>query len=159
MDKSKSSIIMREKLVINNYSHNINEMVIENYLDNIDKINKDDINILNNIEDENVVKKEEIVMENIIQEDKENLHYNEDIFFNCFDEDILINNAIACDSVSSSDSLDNNKNVISYVFDNEDVRHNDIFPFEDEIYNVDKIKSNMGILDRLTFIFSTTIKD
>lgn len=156
MDKSESSINMKEKLIINNYHHNINELIIENYLDDI---GDPDRYTLNKIINEKIDNKEDVKMGNIIQDDKENLHYNEDIFFNCFDEDILINNAIACDSISSSDSLENNKNVISYVFDNEDVRRNDIFPFEDEIYNIDKIKSDRGILNRLTFIFSTTIKD
>lgn len=53
-------------------------------------------------------------------------------FFECFDENLSINNAIVCDKVDIN---------ASYMFDNEDLRKNDIYPFEDGLYNHNKKKS------------------
>lgn len=153
---SNNNITMNNNPIVSNLQNNIDELMITDYLDDIDNYSKLDVNTITDEKD--------IIVKSIIKENENKtmteVKYNEDIFFNCFDEEILINNAIACDSISSSESLDDkNKIVTSYVFDNEDIRHNDIYPFEDEIYNVDKVKSNKSIIDRLGFIFSTTLNN
>jgi len=67
-------------------------------------------------------------------------------FFECFDENLSINNAIVCDK------LDPNA---SYMFETEDLRKNDIYPFEDGVYNLNKKKSTRS---RVSIIALSAVK-
>jgi hypothetical protein len=67
-------------------------------------------------------------------------------FFECFDENLSINNAIVCDKFDPN---------TSYVFESEDMRKNDIYPFEDGIYNIHTKKSTKS---RINIIALSAVK-
>lgn len=60
--------------------------------------------------------------------------YKPNNFFECFDEETSINNTIACNNLNGQPEL-----TTSYVFDNEDLKKDEMFPFDDDIYDAEKM--------------------
>ena len=50
-------------------------------------------------------------------------------FFDCYNEENSVNNVIACNTIHSIQNSHINEMATSYMFDNEDLRTNDIYPF------------------------------
>ena len=74
-----------------------------------------------------------------------------DTFFDCFNEENSVNNVIACDSVhNKSDQL-----TTSYMFENEDLRKNDIYPFANGYYK--KPERKKGWLESLGMVTTSAM--
>ena len=75
-------------------------------------------------------------------------------FFQCFDEEISINNAVLCNKLNGSDHYDSKLNELttSYMFDNEDLKKADVFPFDEGIHLCEKSKKNKNLLGRVGVI-------
>jgi len=101
----------------------------------------------------NYSKNMDIELNNTMSRD-DSCNINKDIFFHCFDEEISINNAIACNKLESSSENNFNEIVTSYVFENENLKREDIYPFE-EIYDYDKNKTSLT--NKFKLIFESAI--
>ena len=84
-------------------------------------------------------------------------HYNNfgsASFFQCFDEEISINNAVLCNKLNDSDHSDSKLNELttSYMFDNEDLKKTDVFPFDEGMHVYEKSKKNKNLMGRVGVI-------
>ena len=62
-------------------------------------------------------------------------------FFECFDDITCINNTIPCETIGINNNTQKlGKLATSYMFDNEDLKKDDVYPFDNWEYEM-KIKS------------------
>lgn len=76
--------------------------------------------------------------------------FRSDSFFECFNNELSINNSIACNTVSNTNTYDTKLNELttSYMFDNEDLKKTDVFPFDDGINGYDKPIKPKNVMGR-----------
>lgn len=97
---------------------------------------------------ENDNQKDVIIEISNIPDDKNNNHNN---FFNCFNEENSVNNVIACNTFHNKK---NNEMTTSYMFESEDLRKNDIYPFSQQCM---KKNRSRGWLESLGIITTSAI--
>lgn len=85
--------------------------------------------------------------------DIDNLQPNN--FFDCFNEETSVNNVIACDTIHDRKNI--NEMTTSYMFESEDMRKNDIYPFANGNYNYIKINKPKGWLESLGIITTSAM--
>ena len=83
---------------------------------------------------------------------------NTNEFFDCFNEENSVNNVIVCNTIHNKK---NNQNIYelttSYMFENEDLRKNDIYPFANGTYNYKKTDKPKGWLESLGMITTSAM--
>ena len=87
---------------------------------------------------------------------------NSEIFFECFNDELCINNSIPCNDVQFDNSIDKtkiNEMTASYMFETEDLKKNDVYPFDDYIFNMKKQKAKKpkSTLGRISVIVSSAM--
>ena len=130
-----------------NYNYkNINTLIINNFLDEPEKYMYNEPLVQNENNQYTLIKEKQIDYD--IEYDIEHnieFHKNEiNNFFECFDEELSINNTIPCDNIHISDQHCNknlNELTTSYVFENCDIKKRDIDPFLYEENQLEKIKN------------------
>lgn len=136
-DESNILYTINNNIILkSNYEHKSNiinkieSMIVHDYIDDPQKHNSSSCK---NINDSSVATSQNSLSSQPAQSPLKISSLNVPTnFFECFDENLSINNAIVCDKVDIN---------ASYMFDNEDLRKNDIYPFEDGLYNFNKKKS------------------
>ncbi|ARF09667.1 hypothetical protein Indivirus_2_46 [Indivirus ILV1] len=76
-------------------------------------------------------------------------------FFDCFNEENSVNNVISCDTIHNRKNL--HELTTSYMFESEDLRKNDIYPFANGNYNYTKVPSSKGWLENLGIITASAM--
>jgi hypothetical protein len=152
----------------NDKTHKISECIVEGM--DIQKTEKNEDNKENKENEENIENKEN-------KENNYNINENGDViiniddemcqeiepdktneFFDCFNEENSVNNVIVCNTIHNKK---NNQNIYelttSYMFENEDLRKNDIYPFANGTYNYKKTDKPKGWLESLGMITTSAM--
>lgn len=100
---------------------------------------------------ENDNQKDVIIEISNIPENKDNNRNNHNNFFDCFNEENSVNNVIACNTIHNKKKYEM---TTSYMFESEDLRKNDIYPFSQQ--HMKKNRSR-GWLESLGIITTSAI--
>lgn len=122
-----------------------NNIIVEDFLDNIDEYNNAKFKQINNhnLEQSN----EHAINNNELENESNN-------FFECFNDDVCINNVIPCDEEKTKEL------TTSYVFDVEDLKKKDIDQFDNMDFDIEKPKSKKikkNVINRLGVSIVSTI--
>ena len=159
-DINYMDIINNENAVNVNIVYNINnDMNCDNDNNDIDIITNEisdvdiitnDINEISEINAENY----DALIDNYPSNDIKFNNIGSASFFQCFDEELSINNVVSCNQLNNSSDYDSKLNELttSYMFDNEDFKKTDVFPFDEGINSYEKPKKNKNFMGRLGVI-------
>lgn len=122
-------------------TENIDDDIVSNYLDNEIDIPLESNNQINVLLESSV---KEINTKDKLESKSADIFGGYDNFFSYYDDDISINNAIACHNkdINCKDNIDNNIEVSS-LFEQDSNNNDDSYPFDihdANVYDVDKIK-------------------